>query len=141
MTAWHPGLVAVAMCLLGGCTATQPSVPPVAGVQISGTVTYNESITLPKGARLHLTLLDANDTSGGRPLESTEIRVQGKPPFSFALSLPNAAFEARTRPLLFAQVIVAGRPWFSNTLAPMVVEAGIGSTPVALTLRNDMRPL
>jgi uncharacterized lipoprotein YbaY len=141
MTARHPGLVAVAMCLLVGCAGTKPSALPIAGAQITGTVTYNESITLPKGARLHLTLLDANDTSGGRPLESAEIRVQGKPPFAFALSLPNAVFEAGTRPLLFAQVIVAGRPWFSNTLAPMVVEAGIGSTPVELTLRNDMRPL
>jgi len=114
----------------------EPSKP-----RISGTITYQESITLPSGSRIHISLLDAAAEGNGRPIATSEQPASGLPPFAFDLPVDEATLSATGRPLLFVQIIVAGRPWFSNAITPLAVDTKTLGTPVVVMLRNDMRPL
>ncbi len=128
--------------VLSGC-ASGPSAAataPVDGLKINGSVTYNDAIALPKGARLHVTVLDPA-TPGSSPLAQRALAVTGKPPFAFSVSLPENSFDPPRRPTLFAQVIVAGRPWFSNAVTPVVLQRELVDSEVDVILQNDMQRL
>ncbi|MFY8217367.1 MAG: YbaY family lipoprotein [Chthoniobacterales bacterium] len=136
-------LACLAIFFLAGCAKEipaelqrGPSTP-----RISGTISYQESITLPSGSRIHISLLDAAAGADPRPLATSEQPASGLPPFAFDLPVDEAALAAAGRPRLFVQVIVAGRSWFSNATTPMAVDAAALNAPIVVQLRNDMRPL
>lgn len=143
MLAWAALLAAAGVMglALSGC-ASSPSAAtaPVDGLEINGTVMYDDSITLPKGARLHVTVLDTA-TPGSSPLAQRALAVAGAPPFDFSVSLRENSFDPPRRPTLFAQVIVAGRPWFSNAVTPVILLRELVDSEVDVILQNDMQQL
>lgn len=134
------GIAVFAIALIAGCSTTSSPNPTSTGTKISGTVTFSDSITIPASARLHVTLLDAS-SPGSQPIASSESKISGNPPFAFALPVDPVAIASAGRPLLFAQIIVAGRPWFSNALTPYVVTPASIDGVQEIVLRNDMRSL
>lgn len=123
-----------------GC-ATKISAPRPGTPGISGVVSYREPITLPSGSMLHLTLLDAAKGTAVGPLASSESRVSGGAPIAFHLPIMHEVLSSAGQPLLFAQILVAGRPWFSNAATPVAVDTSMLQSPLTVPLQNDMRPL
>lgn len=121
-----------------GCATTQTSDSNTP--RITGTASYRDGITLPKGARLHVTLLDLA-APGSAPLAQRSIPVTGASPFPFELAVSPAALAAAGEARLFAQIVVAERPWFSNVIQPARVTPDSFDEPVDLVLLNEMRPL
>jgi uncharacterized lipoprotein YbaY len=139
----HWPLAGLVMLLLAGCATKTPEQPRIApsAPGISGTISYQDAITLPAGSRIHISLLDAAAGAETRPIAISEQPAAGLPPFAFFLPVQESAITGAGRPLLFVQVIVAGRSWFSNATTPLAVDVGLMTAPVAVDLRNDMRPL
>lgn len=127
-------------CVAGCSTTGHPTKAdnPQAN-NLAGTLTYQEKISLPSGTRVHLTILDRSHPGTG-PIANTNFAAKGEVPIAFAMSVPDLSEDGDYA--LYAQIIVAGRSWFTNASSPTRIDAaGLPIMDLEILLRNDMRPL
>jgi uncharacterized lipoprotein YbaY len=126
---------------LAGCATTNPPAKSASSDAntLAGTLTYRERISLPSGSRVHLTLLDRS-RPGSAPIASKDFAAKGEVPIPFSMPIPDVTKDGDWG--LYAQIIVAGRSWFTNASEPTRIDPSNPShTNLEILLRNDMRPL
>ncbi len=135
-------LLIFAIGLVIGCAGPRetPDAAAPAGPVLSGTITYAEGITLPKSARIHLTVFAeprGNETSV--PVAQTRFAPSTGVPIAFELPVM-ATLDPTREYLLLVQIISSDILWFSNVQSPTrVLTLGAPVQDLDIVLSNELR--
>jgi uncharacterized lipoprotein YbaY len=114
---WPPffSLLALAAVLAGPGCAKRVGVEQAFPGEVTGTVFYRESVSLPPEAELSVTLYEQAGGTAERRFVAAQL-VQGPPgpPMRFRVAYPPGVIDPRAGYIVVARIEVGGKLWFEN---------------------------